>query len=104
MTLWANLHLLFWLSLVPFVTEWMGQSHFGDLADGGVRGGLVDVRHRLGHRAPRVARITTANPCWSKALGGNLKEWASAAIYVLAIGLAFVNTWVSCGLFTVWSP
>ncbi len=36
--LWSNLHLLFWLSLVPFVTTWMGESHFASPADGGIRG------------------------------------------------------------------
>ena len=99
MTLWANLHLLFWLSLVPYVTEWIGQSHFGAWPTAVY--GLVlllcaiawDIERRV------LLRNHDSESVLAKALGANLKEWASAAIYALAIGLAFVSTWVSCALY-----
>ena len=104
MTLWANLHLLFWLSLVPFVTEWIGESRFGAWPVA-VYGAVLllcavawDVERRV------LLRNHDPQSALAKAMGANLKEGASVAIYALAIGMAFVSTWVACALFTVWSP
>lgn len=101
MTLWANLHLLFWLSLIPFVTRWMGESHFATwpvVAYGGVLlmcAAAWDIERRI------LMRIHEPDSALVRAMGGNLKEWVSFALYALAIVAAFVNTWVGCALYVV---
>lgn len=101
MTLWANLHLLFWLSLIPFVTNWMGQCHFSTwpvAAYGVILLGCAlawEIERRvLLHHHDRESAL-------AKALGGSLKEWVSVALYALALVAAFVNTWVACALYCV---
>jgi uncharacterized membrane protein len=97
--LWANLHLLFWLSLVPFVTGWMGENHFarGPVALYGTVmlfaaiAYFVLVRALLSHHG-RDSRLATA-------LGGDFKGKISMVIYLLAIPLAFVKWWLACALY-----
>jgi len=97
--LWANLHLLFWLSLVPFVTGWMGEHHFaeGPVAVYGVIM-LMDgcayyiLTHAIIRRHGRESTLGLA-------VGADEKGVISLVIYVLAIGVAFVNRWVSLGLY-----
>jgi uncharacterized membrane protein len=101
MTLWANLHLLFWLSLVPFVTSWMGDSHFATIPVAAYGGVLLmaaiawDIERRV------LLRLHDRDSALVKALGGGIKEWISAGLYVIAIGSAFVNTWIACALYCV---
>jgi len=97
--LWANLHLLFWLSLVPFVTNWMGD-HFAPLpvAAYGVVLILAGVAYyillrslvRTGHNAKLAA-----------AVGRDGKSLASICLYAAAIALAFVNRWISAGIYVL---
>jgi uncharacterized membrane protein len=99
MTLWANLHLLFWLSLVPFVTSWMGGSHFGTWPV--VAYGVVlllaatawDIERRV------LLRCHAPDSALARALRGNFKEWWSAVIYVVAIASAFISTGLACALY-----
>jgi uncharacterized membrane protein len=99
MTLWANLHMLFWLSLVPFVTSWMGSSHFGTWPV--VAYGVVllmaatawDIERRV------LLRCHEPDSALARALRGNFKEWLSAVIYVVAIASAFFSTWLACALY-----
>ena len=99
MTLWANLHLLFWLSLIPFVTRWMGESQFGTWPVAAYGTVLlmcavaweIEIRVLLRHH-PRESPL-------AKALSGNVKEGASLVLYAVALGAAFVNTWVACALY-----
>ena len=99
MTLWANLHLLFWLSLIPFVTRWMGESHFATWAVAAYGSVLLmsavawDIERRV------LIRLHDRESALVKAMGGNFKEWLSVVLYALAIGAAFVNTWVACALY-----
>ncbi len=99
MTLWANLHLLFWLSLVPFVTAWMGQSQFAawPTAVYGVVLFLCSVAWDIDRRL--LLRLHPQESVLGKALGAYLKEAASLLLYALAIGLAFVSAWIACGLY-----
>ena len=99
--LWANLHLLFWLSLVPFVTGWMGRNDFAawpvclygvNLLMSGFAYRLL-VRSLVGHHG-RESLV-------AKAIGKDLKGNISLAIYVLAIPLAFVNSWLACLMYVV---
>jgi uncharacterized membrane protein len=97
--LWANLHLLFWLSLVPFVTSWMGENHFAALpvALYGVVLVFAGVAYYILTRAlialhGRDSRIATA-------LGNDFKGKISVVLYLVAIPMAFVNAWIACGVY-----
>lgn len=96
MTLWANLHLLFWLSLIPFVTRWMGGTQFATwpvVAYGVVllMSGLAwDIERRV------LLRVHDRESVLAKAMGSNSKEAVSLALYSLAIAGAFVNTIAAC--------
>ena len=97
--LWANLHLLFWLSLVPFVTGWMDENHFEavPVAAYGVVllfSGIAYymLAHCLGSIHGRDSEI-------SQRLGTDFKGKVSVVIYAIAIGLAFVQPWMSCALY-----
>jgi uncharacterized membrane protein len=99
--LWANLHLLFWLSLVPFVTAWAGQTRFAawPVALYGLVMLLAGFAYRL-----LVQALVEANgreSALAQALGGDVKGWVSLALYAAAVPLAFVNAWLAAGLYVV---
>ena len=99
--LWANMHLLFWLSLVPFVTGWMGENHFAPLPTA-VYGGVMLAAAVAYYLLQRL--IITQQGAHSKlraAIGRDLKGKLSPLIYVAAILLAFVNQWVSDALYVL---
>jgi uncharacterized membrane protein len=100
-TLWANLHLLFWLSLTPFVTWWMGQSNFSrvPVAAYGVILMMCAIAWDIERRV--LLRLHPQDSVLARALTGNFKEWVSLILYVLAIGSAFANTWIACTLYAV---
>jgi len=97
--LWANLNLLFWLSLVPFVTEWMGESHFAKWPL--VVYGLVLIMNSLSFNllASLLIRHAGKDCSLAQAYGKNWKGKISTLIYLLAIGLAFIQPWLSFGLY-----
>jgi len=100
-TMWANLHLLFWLSLVPFVTSWMGQNHFA--AAPTAIYGVVLLMAAVAYTLLQSA-IVAANGAGSRlavAVGNDLKGKASMACYIAAICLAFVNQWIADALYVV---
>jgi len=97
--LWANLHLLFWLSLVPFVTAWMGQNHF-DRIPVALYGTImlfagiayfILVRTLLSRHGPESLLAT--------ALGSDFKGKISMVIYLVAIPLALLKWWLACALY-----
>ncbi len=99
--LWANHHLLFWLSLVPFVTGWMGENHYAPvptaaygsvLAMSGVAFTLLQKAILL-HHGPD-SKLATA-------VGTNGKGKLSMALYVSAVPLAFVNQWLADAIFII---
>lgn len=97
--LWANLHLLFWLSLLPFATGWMGENHFAALpvALYGVVLLLAAVAYYILTRTliachDRDSALTTA-------VGRDFKGKLSIALYAAAILLAGFNAWVACALY-----
>ena len=98
-SLWANLHLLFWLSLVPFVTSWMGE-HFAPLpvAAYGVVLMLAGIAYYILVRA--IIR-TGHNPKLAAAVGRDVKGVASIWLYAAAIPLAFVSRWISAGIYVL---
>jgi uncharacterized membrane protein len=97
--LWANLHLLFWLSLTPFVTAWMGENGFAavPVALYGVVLLFAAIAYFILTRA--LLRIHAADSRLAVALGRDFKGKISIVIYVAAIGLAFVRSWLACALY-----
>jgi uncharacterized membrane protein len=97
--LWANLHLLFWLSLIPFVTGWMGENHFAAMPTAIY--GVVLLCCAIAYTILQTTIISAEGPNsrLGSALGSDLKGKASIAMYVAAIGLAFVNQWISDALY-----
>ena len=97
--LWGNLHLLFWLSLVPFVTGWMGENHFAEWPVS-VYGVVMFMAGCAYYILTRII-ISHHGPdsTLRAAVGKDEKGKISVVIYALAIGLAFVNRWVSLGLY-----
>jgi uncharacterized membrane protein len=97
--LWANLHLLFWLSLVPFVTGWMGENHFASLPTA-VYGGvllLAGVAYTILQAA--IIRAHGPGSKLAAAVGRDLKGKLSAGLYAAAIPLAFVHEWIADGIY-----
>jgi len=99
--LWANLHLLFWLSLVPFVTAWMGQTHFAPwpVALYGVFMVMAAIAYTIMTRA--LLSIHADDSVLAIALGRDFKGKISIALNVAAVPLAFVTPWISCALYVI---
>lgn len=93
--LWANLHLLFWLSLIPFVTGWMGENHFAawPVALYGIVLLLAGSAYFILTRA-LLARHDADSPL-AKALGRDVKGKVSVLAYAVAIPLAFIRPWIA---------
>jgi uncharacterized membrane protein len=97
--LWANMHLLFWLSVVPFVTGWMGENHFHTVpvALYGV------VLFMAGVAYFNLVRVLVkhhgTDSTLAKAIGSDFKGKVSLLAYAAAIPLAFVSEWLSMGLY-----
>jgi uncharacterized membrane protein len=99
--LWANLHLLFWLSLTPFVTAWMGENHFAALPTAlyGVVLLFAGIAYFILTRI--LLLIHDADSKLAIALGADFKGKISIVIYLLAIPLAFVRPWIAWSLYVV---
>lgn len=99
--LWANLHLLFWLSLVPFGTAWMGQNNFTSwpVVLYGVLLLLAACAYFILVRA--LLSLHGRDSTLAVALRSDLKDKASIAIYGIAIVLALVNSWLACSLYAL---
>jgi uncharacterized membrane protein len=97
--LWANLHLLFWLSLTPAVTAWMGETRFAPwpVAFYGMVQLGAGVAYFILTRA--LIALQGRESLLAAALGRDVKGKGSVAIYAAAIPLAFVAPWLSCGLY-----
>lgn len=96
---WANLHLLFWLSFVPFTTAWMGENAFstGPVVLYGVVLLLAAMAYFILTRT--LIALHGKEPALATAIGRDRKGWLSLTIYLVALCLAFVNTWIACGLY-----
>jgi uncharacterized membrane protein len=97
--LWTNLHLLFWLSLLPFTTAWMGANYDAPLPTAVYGGDLLacGVAYLFVERA--IIRANGAGSRLAAAVKGGFKENLSASLYVAAVPLAFVNPLISDGIF-----
>ena len=97
--LWANLHLLFWLSLVPFTTGWMGENHFTPLPTAAY--GIVllmasiaflILQHRIIASQGEISRL-------KRAVGGDWKGKFSTVLYLAAVFLAFLSPWMAIAIY-----
>ena len=97
--LWANLHLLFWLSLVPFVTGWMGENHFASVPTAAYGTVLLlnGVAYLILQRT--IIRSQGADSVLARAVGRDIKGKLSAILYVLAIPSAFVRPWLAGAIY-----
>jgi uncharacterized membrane protein len=93
--LWANMHLLFWLSLTPFVTAWAGENHFDSLPV--VLYGFVLFMAGLAYSIMMKTLISHHGKDWilSGAIGKDFKGNISVVLYALAMGIAFWMPWIS---------
>ena len=99
--LWANMHLLFWLSLIPFGTAWMGENRFA--AQPVALYGVVLLLSALAYfiLTKALLGLHGQESVLAKALGGDFKGKASPAIYLAAIPLSFVAPWIACALYVL---
>jgi len=99
--MWANLHLLFWLSLVPFVTGWMGENQFAALPAAlyGLVLLLAGVAYLVLQRA--IVARQAGDSSLASELGRDRKGKLSLVLYVVGIGLAFVSPWLAATLYAL---
>jgi uncharacterized membrane protein len=99
--LWANMTLLFWLSLIPFTTGWMGENHFAPLPTAVY--GVVLLLAAVSYTILQTLIIAQQgeHSKLEEAVGKDRKGRLSMLLYIVAIPLAFVNQWISDGLYVL---
>ncbi len=97
--LWANLHLLFWLSLIPFVTGWVGENHFASLPTSVY--GVVMLAAAIAYKLLQDQIVALEGPesKLARAVGRDVKGMVSPLLYAAAIPLAFLQRYVSLGIY-----
>ena len=97
--LWANMHLLFWLSMIPFVTGWMGENEFAALPAAAYGGVLLMAAIAYLVLQNAIIKQEGEGSRLKKMVGKDVKGKLSATAYVVAIPLAFVSQWISIGIY-----
>jgi uncharacterized membrane protein len=99
--LWANLNLLFWLSLMPATTAFMGENHFAPVpvAVYGVDLALCAIGFNILTMA--LHRLHSSETLFARALGNDLKGKISLALYIAAVALTFVNHWIGVSIYAL---
>jgi uncharacterized membrane protein len=97
--LWANLHLLFWLSLAPFVTAWMGENDFAPIPSAAY--GVVLLFAAIAYYILQKTILAAHGPDFKlrAALGRDVKGRISPVLYSAGIMLSFVNRWIALGIY-----
>ena len=97
--LWANLHLLFWLSLFPFMTAWLGENHVAAVP--AALYGVVLLLAAIAYYILKTAIVAEHGPDsrLARALGDDFKGKISPILYAVAIPLAYVSSWISIGIY-----
>ena len=97
--MWANLHLLFWLSLIPVITEWVGTTYRREWP--AATYGIVAIGAAIAFSilVTTIVRAGGRNSAVARAIGSNVKGKASLALYAAGIALAFVSPWISYALY-----
>lgn len=93
--LWANLHLLFWLSLVPFTTGWIGENHFAPIPMAVY--GIVLLMAAIAYFVlqNQIIRAQGERSLLARAIGSDIKGKMSPILYLLGIGSSFISEWIS---------
>jgi uncharacterized membrane protein len=99
--MWANLHLLFWLSLTPFVTAWMGENHHAAVPTALYGGVLFLSGLSYWVLQTEIVRAQPSRSTLEEALGTDRKAKLSVLTYAVAVGLAFINPWLSDTLYVL---
>ena len=99
--MWANMHLLFWLSMIPFATGWMGENHFPTwpVALYGTVLFMAGVAYYILARS--LITVHGKNSTLAVAIGKDRKGIVSVVIYFIAIAISFLNAWISLALYWV---
>lgn len=99
--LWLNIHLLFWLSLFPFATGWVGENHFSTwpVALYGFVAMMSGVAYYF--LAQCLAGINGKDSALARALGKDWKGIASVIIYIIGIGFSFINSWLGFSMYII---
>ncbi len=99
--LWANLHLLFWLSLFPFTTGWMGENHFAPLPTAVYGAVLLCAAIAYFILQQAIIRAQGAGSVLKAAVGRDWKGTLSTALYLAAALLAFIHPWIAIALYAL---
>ena len=99
--LWANLHLLFWLSLIPFTTGWMGENHFAAVPSALYGADLLLSAIAYWILQRQIIAAEGGDSLLRKAIGGDWKGKLSPALYAAAIPLAFSWTWMALAIYVL---
>lgn len=99
--LWANLHLLFWLSLLPFVTGWMGENHFAPLTTALYGTVLIMAAIAYSILVFAITNEEGKDSLLAKAIGKDLKGKLSVVAYAVAIALSFINHWIAAAIYVL---
>ena len=99
--LWANLHLLFWLSLIPFTSSWLGENHGAPLPT--AMYGVVLLAAAIAYTilARRIIALQGRHSMLAAAVGRDRKGYVSLGLYASAIPLAFLRPWIADGLYAM---
>jgi uncharacterized membrane protein len=99
--LWANLHLLFWLSIIPFVTSWMGENHFSQWPV--ALYGIILVMNAIAYSILAAILVKQAGPesTLARAVGKDRKGKISIIIYLISVAAAFIQPVISLCLYTL---
>jgi uncharacterized membrane protein len=97
--LWANLHLLFWLSLLPFASGWMGENHFAPIPVALYGVVLLMAGFAYWLLARTIIQADGEDSLLAKAIGKDRKGNASVMLYLVAIPVTFFNEWVAAALY-----
>ena len=97
--LWANLLLLFWLSLFPFCTGWMGENHFASLPTALYGVVLLMAAYSYIALQRAIVAVDGASSPLATAVGADRKGLVSRLMYMAAIAAAFVRPWIACALY-----
>jgi uncharacterized membrane protein len=99
--LWANLHLLFWLSLVPFATAWMSENHFPEIPTAVY--GIVLLAAAVAYYVLQwtLLRVEGRSSLLATAVGRDLKGKVSPALYCIGIALSFADRWLGLAVYVV---
>ncbi|MDQ0595388.1 putative membrane protein [Chryseobacterium ginsenosidimutans] len=99
--LWANLHLLFWLSLMPFATEWIGETHFAEnpVATYGVGLFMCAIAYTILENA--ITKCEGENSQLKEAIHSRFKEYASIVLYISGIITSFIYPYIAVALYYI---